>query len=177
MLIFLAFFIFTGAVSAANIAGQSAVVSYNLTQVPRQAIYFRKKLAIKKVLEKYHSPIQGSIDDFMASCTTYELDCYLLPSITGLESSFGRFTYPNSNNGFGWGGGYIMFSSWSEAISTVAKSLRQNYIDKGADTVDKIGPIYAESLTWSQRVNSFMNEFRQEEQNLNLYLKPNQVEL
>lgn len=71
----------------------------------------------------------------------------------------------------------IMFKNWSEAINTVGKGLRENYINKGAQTTDQIGHIYAESPTWSSKVNRFMAELRREEENLSLYLKANQVEL
>jgi hypothetical protein len=162
---------------AQNVAGNSAKISYNSGNNTELDDYFQKRLAIRKVMERYQSPLIDSVDDFMTTCITYKLDCYLLPAITGTESTFGRFIYPNSYNGFGWGRGMIMFKNWSEAINTVGKGLRENYINKGAQTTDQIGHIYAESPTWSSKVNRFMAELRREEENLSLYLKANQVEL
>jgi len=139
--------------------------------------YNIKKLVIKRVLSDYSSPMKDNADDFVKSCIDYNLDCYLLPSITGLESYFGRYTYPGSHNPFGWGGGYIMFNDWQSAINTVGKGLRENYINKGADTIEQIAPIYAQSPTWSARVSYFKKIFENEEEKISLLLSKNEVEL
>lgn len=122
-----------------------------------------QRATIKAVLDSYNSPLASQVDGFMNACMTYDIDCYLLPSIAGLESTFGKFTYPNSHNPFGWGGGLIMFESWEDGFMAVAKGLRNNYIDKGRDTIDKIAPIYAESPTWATRVSYFHNKFKEAE--------------
>lgn len=177
-LIFLSIFILAARQTRADyIAGGSATMAYNSNSQNNQEFYLKKKLAITKVLQKYNSPITSSVDDFLKNCIEYELDCYLLPSIAGLESFFGRYTHPNSNNGFGWGGGYIMFGSWSEGIRTVARGLRENYIDKGAITTDQIGPIYAQSPTWSPKVKFFQNQFEAQEKENELYFATNKVQL
>jgi hypothetical protein len=54
---------------------------------------------------------------------------------------------------------------------TVAKGLRENYINRGATSVEAIGAIYCEGNTWSGKVNFFMAEFKAEEQNVSLYLE------
>lgn len=126
--------------------------------------YLIKKVTIFNMLEKHNSPFKTDADAFMKACITYNIDCYLLPSISGLESTFGKFIYPESHNPFGWGGGLIMFNSWEDCFMAVAAGLRNNYINKGADTIDKIAPIYAESKTWAPRVTYFMNRFMEEEQ-------------
>lgn len=151
---------------AEKIAENSAKISLKKEpQNQKNLIFYQKKeLAIKNVLEKYNSPLKGEYKTFVDVCKKYNLDCYLLPSIAGLESTFGKFIFPSSYNPFGWGGGYIIFSSWKEAINTVGQKLRENYIDKwGLKTVEEIGPVYSESPTWSQRVNFFINEFKKEE--------------
>lgn len=164
-------------IKAQNVADQSAKVfkieAKNLN-VQRLA---KKRLAINKVLNKYNSPLLSSVDSFLYMCETYQFDCYLLPSITGLESSFGIYTHPGSYNPFGWGGGYIMFSNWDQAINTVGKGLKENYIDKGADTIEEIAPIYAASKTWAPRVKNFMNDFEKEEAKINSILSENVVKL
>ena len=125
--------------------------------------YVTKKRVITKVLQANNSPLAESVDEFIRTCANYQLDCYLLPSITRLESSYGQFIHPNSNNPFGWGGGYIMFDTWGDAIDAVGKGLRNNYIDKGANDVYDIGKIYAASPTWGVRVERFMKEFERVE--------------
>lgn len=162
---------------AEKIAGTSAAITYNTYSNSKEQEYFIKKLAIKKVLEKYNAPLSDQTDAFINSCKNYDLDCYLLPSISGLESTFGQFIYPNSYNPFGWGGGTIMFKSWEDGINTVAHGLRENYINKGADSIEQIGRIYSESPTWAPRVHYFINEFQKEQAKLQLYLNENTVEL
>ena len=170
------YFLSTETASAQQVAGHSAAISYNKNKESDLKNATIKKVVIRRVLEKYQSPLVDQTDSFVDYCTQYNLDCYLLPSITGLESYFGKFTHPNSHNPFGWGGGYIMFENWDSAIGTVAKGLRENYVDRGADTVDKIAPIYAESKTWAVRVNYFKSIFEQEEEKVSLLLSKNAVE-
>jgi len=116
-----------------------------------------------EVLKRYDAPLLSEVDSFLEACEKYNLDCYLLPAISGVESTFGRFLIPGTYNSFGWGRGVIAFTSFNQTIMTVGKGLRENYIDKGADTVDKIGRIYCEGDTWSGKVKFFMNKFEEEE--------------
>lgn len=132
---------------------QDTLVTYNKYN------YLAVKLTIKSVLEKYNSPLADEAESFTKTCQKYDLNCFLLPAIAGLESTYGKFIPPGSNNPFGWGGGRIMFDNWSEAIDAVGYGLRKNYIDKGALTIYQIGPIYSESETWSQRVSLIAGSF------------------
>jgi len=150
-------------ISASSIAGQSATL-----QVAEEAKELRidmyvertvQRAVIRELLASYNSPLADETDAFMSACISYDIDCYLLPSIAGLESSFGKFTHPESQNPFGWGGGLIMFDSWSEGFDTVAKGLKNNYIGRGAETIEEMGPIYAASPTWAVRVRSIHSKF------------------
>lgn len=177
LFIIILFLLVANPAKAQNVADQSAKIlkiEANNLDVLRSA---KKKLALNKILTKRNSPLLNSIDSFLATCNTYKLDCYLLPSITGLESSFGKFTHPGSNNPFGWGGGYIMFANWNQAIETVGKGLKENYINKGAISVDEIAPIYAESKTWAPRVKIFMSDFEKEEAKIDAILNQSVVKL
>lgn len=151
-----------------KVAGNSAVLlSSNSKESPDVFVeleYFQKKKAIKKLMAKYQSPMADSVDAFISVCQKYELNCYLLPSIAILESTFGKFIWPGSYNPFGWGRGYIMFKSWNESIDAVGKGLRENYINKGASSIEQIGKIYSESPTWSPRIRLIMQQFEKEEE-------------
>jgi hypothetical protein len=126
--------------------------------------YFIKQLVINKILYKHNSPLINASDIFIDACLKYNLDCYLLPAISGIESTFGKYIYSYSYNPFGWGGGYIIFLDWSDAIETVAKGLKKDYINKGAVDLYQIGRIYAPpSKTWAYKVDFFMKEFYNEE--------------
>jgi hypothetical protein len=127
-----------------------------------------KKLAMHRTLERYNSPLINEVDSFLVACMSYGIDCYLLPAISGVESTFGRFYLPGTHNPFGWGGGYMYFDSWQDCFLAVAKGLRENYIDQGLTSVEMIGPVYAPpSSTWSGKVIMFMNIFANEEAKIN----------
>ena len=119
--------------------------------------------ALQNIFKKYNSPLVDYAPLYVKYADKYSVDWKLLPSISGLESSFGQFLMPGSYNGYGWGGGYIYFKDWEDGIDTINKTIRTNYMNKwGATDVWSIGPIYAESKTWSVRVNGFMNEIEAE---------------
>lgn len=167
---------------AENTAGQSAVLKNTSStlasaNVQRDRMYSAKRLAIKEVLERNNSPFADSADVFIEACKKYNIDCYLLPAISGLESSYGRAIYPYSYNPFGWGGGYIMFTGWDKAIDTVGRGLRVNYMDKGALTIEQIARIYSESPTWAPRVRSLMATFESIEEKNSLNLNSPGVQL
>ncbi len=164
-------------VMAAPVAGTSAIMAYNQTAQDSTTQLAYKKLAIKRVLEKYNSVLAANADDFMKACENYNLDCYLLPSIAGLESTFGQNIYPRSYNAWGWGRGLIMFKDWADGINTIGAGLRKNYINKGAQDVYEIGRIYSESPTWAVRVEHFMKEFQAEENQISLFFNQNPVQL
>jgi len=158
-------------VKADNMAGASAPLVYNSFISANDIEVLRQnkiKATIENVLNKYDSPMKNESDSFVKACIKYQIDCYLLPSIAGLESTFGKFILPNSFNPFGWARGYMMFDTWENGIDTVAKGLRNGYMAKGALTVEDIGPIYSESPTWAIRVNYFKTQFEKEEQKLTL---------
>jgi hypothetical protein len=166
-LLLIVLFIFVKPVSATSEAGSSARLersSYDQKNIDDYAEYTAKKLTIVRVLKANNSPLITEVDAFMDACTQYDLDCYLLPSITGLESSFGKFYAPDTHNPFGWGGGYIAFDTWEEGIMAVGKGLQDGYVDQGLLTIEQMGPRYAESPTWAVRVRSISNKFEAVEQ-------------
>jgi hypothetical protein len=170
-MISLFFFLSAISVKAEIFAGSSAFMTHisYITEKETQEIKENSiKRTIESVLKKYNSPMASYSDAFVKACMKYQIDCYLLPSIAGLESTFGRFIWPNSYNAFGWARGYMMFESWSQGIDTVAQGLRKNYMNKGALTVYEIGPIYSESPTWAIRVNNFIRQFEKEEAKMSL---------
>lgn len=131
--------------------------------------YSTKYKVIKKYLELRGSPLAASTSDFIASCQKYSLDCYLLPAISGLESSYGTALLAGSYNPFGWGGGYLYFKDWKDAIDTVGRGLRENYIGQGSiASLEAIGAKYAASPTWASRVGGNMSELQKLEDELNL---------
>lgn len=120
-------------------------------------------VALENIFKKYNSPLVTQAQTYVKYADKYNVDWKLLPAISGLESSFGVYLLPETHNAYGWGGGYIYFKDWEDGIDTINKSLREDYMDKWkAKNVWEIGPIYAESPTWSVRVDNFMNEINDE---------------
>lgn len=117
---------------------------------------------LKKFLEKYSSPLALHSQTFINNADKYDLDWRLVASISGVESTFGKFIPYNSYNGWGWGiygENTIYFSSWEDGIETVSKGLKENYINKwGAENVYEIGSIYAASPRWAGNVTFFMEK-------------------
>lgn len=133
----------------------SAVLA--VTEKPVETEDLRVK-ALEQVFGKYNSPLKPYAKAYVTTADKYGVDWKLLPAISGLESSFGQAQMPGSYNSYGWGRGYIYFNSVESGIDTVLSGLKQNYINRGALTVEAIGPIYSESPTWAVRVKRFMNE-------------------
>lgn len=178
ILLLLFYFTLPQQIQAAPVADKSAELLKSLsTDSNNKLREIKKKIVINRVLTKFDSPLTDSNDAFVQTCFNYKLNCYLLPSIAGLESGFGKYIAPNSYNPFGWGGGYIVFANWDEAIEEVGRGLKRNYIDKGASTVEQIAPIYAESKTWAARINHYLSLFQSEEEKINSIFDQNTVNL
>lgn len=114
---------------------------------------------LKKFFRFYNSPLVAYAETMVKTADKYNLDWRLVPAITGVESTFGRQIPFNSYNAYGWANGAYWFTSWENSIEIVAKTLRENYLNRGADTVEKIAPIYAPpSSSWAWKVRYFMEK-------------------
>ncbi len=111
-------------------------------------------LRIQKFLDSRNSPMSRHSVDFFEAAQQYNIDPYLLPAISGVESSFGAHHLSGSYNSFGWANGNHYFSNYKDAIYTVAKTLREKYVKNDSEiTPSKIGRIYATSWpTWIPKV-------------------------
>lgn len=119
--------------------------------------------ALEKFLEKYNSPLKPYAGAYVKYADQYNVDWRLLPAISGVESTFGKFYIAGTYNAYGWGSGIIYFKSWEDGIQTINKTLREKYMDHwGAQNVWEIAPIYAESKTWAPRVALFMGQISDE---------------
>lgn len=144
-------------------SGNIAVASATLTDKTYDPyINDKRVVALYDFLGKYDSPLVQHAQIFVRAADKYKLDWRLVVAISGVESTFGKQLPYNSNNAWGWGifdKNTIYFSSYPEAIETISKSLREDYIDKwGAKNVYQIGRYYASSSTWAQRVVYFMGK-------------------
>lgn len=114
---------------------------------------------LRNFLESYNSPFSTKATYLVEITDKYGIDWKLIPAISGVESTFGRQIPYNSYNAYGWANGTYKFNSWEESFEKVAKTLKEKYIDRGLDTPEKIGPVYAPpSKTWVGKVHYFMNK-------------------
>lgn len=134
-------------------------ITDQVTQVQSRKLDSKAEI-LAAYLKKFDSPLQYHAQDFIDAANEYNLDWKLLPSIAGVESTFGK-AIPGGFNGWGWGvygTQAIYFSSWREAIFTVAKGLRENYLNKGLTNPYSINRVYAASPYWGGKVSYFMND-------------------
>lgn len=111
-------------------------------------------------LSKHHSPMQYHAQDFIDAAKTYELDWKMLPAIAGVESTFGK-NIPGGYNAYGWGiygSNRIYFKSWRDGMFTVAKGLKENYVNRGLTNPYSMNRVYAASPHWGYKVSFFMND-------------------
>ena len=135
---------------------------------------------LKAYLERYNSPLAPYAKTFITAADQYNLDWRLVAAISGVESTFGKAEPVDCYNGWGfgiYGTQTLCFPTYREAIFTISKSLRQQYMDKwGAADVYAIGHYYAASPTWASRVSYFMADMENYRQTLE-YNQPLSISL
>lgn len=130
-----------------------------LTEVSYKQLDERAKI-LSDYLASYNSPLQYHAQDFIDAADQYELDWKMLPAIAGVESTFGK-RIPGGYNAWGWGvygTNVIYFKSWRDGIFTIAKGLKENYLNKGLKDPYSINRAYATSPLWGGKVTYFMND-------------------
>lgn len=108
---------------------------------------------------KYNSPFEYHAQDFIDAADYFGVDWMLVPSISGVESTFGKRTY--GYNAWGWGiygDNRLNFSSWRNGIFTVTGGLKENYINKGLTDPYSMNKKYASSKSWGWKVDFFMKD-------------------
>ena len=116
---------------------------------------------LKSFFRKYNSPLYDYAELIVKTSDKYHFDYRLLPAIAMQESNLCRYIPEGSHNCWGWGiyGNTVTkFSSYEEAIETVAKGIKENYLDKGLVTASKIMEKYTPSSngSWAYGVNTFI---------------------
>ena len=120
---------------------------------------------IRQYLKANKSELEPYACTLVAKADEYGLDWRLLTAIAQKESGLCNVIPPGSHNCWGWGitsKGTLGFDSYEEAIDTVSKGLKRNYIDKGYVTVEEIMTKYAhpDSTTWADGVNYYLNQLQ-----------------
>ncbi len=117
---------------------------------------------LKRFIRKYNpnSPLYDLADYIVKISDKYGLDYRLLVAIAMQESNLCKVIPKDSHNCWGWGiyGNKITrFKSYEEAIETVAKGLKEKYVDKGHYTIYTIMKKYNPSSkgSWGNAVKKF----------------------
>ena len=116
--------------------------------------------SLKSTLSGYgemfaHLSIEYGVDPYVAiAIVLLETGCYSGTCST-LTSQCNNVGGMKGSPGCG-GGAYKQFASLEEGIEAFIKNLSKNYYRKGLTTVEQIGKKYAESNTWSTKVNNYI---------------------
>jgi len=127
-----------------------------------------RPVIVRDFFRLYRSPLEPHADLVVEVSDKYGLDFRLLPAIAMAESGAGKAIPEDSHNAWGYGvygDQAIKFSSWEEGIERVGKALKEDYIDYGLDTPEKIMPKYAPPSVekggpWAKAVTEFVNQMR-----------------
>lgn len=105
-----------------------------------------------------------------SECVNKGVDPYVAVAIllheTGCKHSCSRLA--RTCNNFGGqkgapgcnGGSYKAYNSIDEGLVGFIDNLYRNYYSRGLNTVESIGPRYAESNTWVSKINSYVSQIR-----------------
>jgi hypothetical protein len=112
----------------------------------------------------HQAPLAPYGQELVSAADRYSLDWRLLPAIAMLESNGGKKIPDGSHNAWGWAihSTYTkLFDSWEQAIETVARGIKTEYVDKGLTTpcqiMTKYNPIStARGGSWCHSVEYFI---------------------
>lgn len=118
---------------------------------------------VRQYLERYDSPLEPLAPFIIATSDKYQLDYRLITAIAQQESNLCKIIPPGGFNCWGWGihsKGTLGFSSFEEGIETVTKGLREEYLNKGYNTVEEIMSKYTplSNGSWAYGVSKFMSD-------------------
>ena len=119
---------------------------------------------LKTFFRKHNSPLYDYADLIVEESDKMGFDYRLLPAIAMQESTLCRSIPVDSHNCWGWGiygDKVIMFSSYEEAVKTVANGIKKEYLDMGLTTASKIMQKYTPSSpngSWAYAVNKFLRD-------------------
>lgn len=118
---------------------------------------------IEQFLKRFDSPLLPHAKLLVETADKHNLDFRLLPAVAMQESGLCKIIPNDSYNCWGYGiyGDKVLrFTSFEEAIGTVAKGLSSNYIYDGLTTPELIMSRYTPSSdgSWARAVRHFMEQ-------------------
>lgn len=164
LIIILAVVIFMSLGSVGKVNAQEMASSANPSKEPSVEIKKDERVGkLENFFAKQKSPLQNYAEALVKTADKYDIDYRLLPAISGVESTFAKFYIYGTFNAYGWAGGLYKFTSWENSFEVVLSSLRKNYFDKGASTIESIARIYCppNSANWAKNVQYFEDKISQ----------------
>ena len=118
---------------------------------------------IRQYLARYNSPLEPYADLLVQISDQNGLDFRILTAIAQQESNLCKKSPAGTYNCWGWGihsQGTLGFTDYPTAIRTVAQGIKEDYLDKGYDTVDKMMAKYTpmSNGSWAFGVTQFIQE-------------------
>jgi hypothetical protein len=145
-----------GLVLVAGVVSLPATSSHADTAKPQSAEirkHDRRLQSLRNFFRRRNCPAAAVSNAFLEASDANALDWRLLPSISFIESTGGKWA--RNNNLFGWDSGRAAFSSAIDSIRSVAFTLANSTLYKNKD-VDGILRTYNPSADYAGKVKSVM---------------------
>lgn len=122
----------------------------------------------EKINRTLKNEISGQGYTIANKCIELGVDPYITTAIIMHETGCGQNSCSNiARNCFNFGGqkgsgcgAYKRYNSIEEGLEGMITNLYNNYYAYGLNTVEAIGPRYAESTTWVGKINWYVNKIR-----------------
>lgn len=140
---------------------------------PRVEVY--ESMTLEELGEKLNRSLGSDIVAgkgplIAAECINKGVDPYIATAILLHETGCGSSCSSLSRTCYNFGGqkgapgcnggAYKQFSSIDEGLVGLIDNLNNNYFSRGLNTVESIGPKYAESGTWVSKINWYVEKIR-----------------
>lgn len=122
----------------------------------------------EKINRTLKNEISGQGYTIANKCIELGVDPYIATAIIMHETGCGQNSCSNiARNCFNFGGqkgsgcgAYKRYNSIEDGLEGMITNLYKNYYAYGLNTVEAIGPRYAESTTWVGKINWYVNKIR-----------------
>lgn len=149
------------------LAYSTSILESSENNIPTMTIQISKNDGrteiIRQYLAKYHSSLEPFSKTIVETADKYSLDYRLLVAIAQQESNLCKKIPTDSHNCWGFGiyaDKITRFENYTEAIQTVSKTLKKDYLDKGLVTPEQIMAKYTPPSqgSWAAGVSQFLAE-------------------
>jgi hypothetical protein len=137
-----------------HLASQLQLVGEHDVRLEELSEHGQKVRKIQEFYTRWNSPMAAHAEYMVQVSEQFGLDYRLLPAISIVESSGGRFCF-RSYNPFGWGKGG--FANFDQAIYTVGYGLANGYRTSNPYAIaPRYNPVTPDS--WASKVSSLMSQ-------------------